>query len=39
MNRKILIVSGLDAESFLDQVITNNIKQIGNGLQYNLLYE
>jgi folate-binding protein YgfZ len=37
MNRKILIVSGFDTESFLDQVITNNIKQIGDGLQYNLL--
>ncbi len=36
-NRKILIISGADSESFLQQLVTNNVKKIGNDLQYNLL--
>jgi folate-binding protein YgfZ len=35
-DRKILIVSGKDSESFLQQIVTNDIKKI-EGLQYNLL--
>lgn len=37
MNRKIIIVSGIDTENFLDQIITNDVKKIGDELQYNLL--
>lgn len=37
-NRKILIVSGDDAESFLQQILTNDIRKIEkNTLQYNLI--
>lgn len=36
-NRQILIVSGIDAENFLQQLVTNDVKNIGDGLQYNLL--
>ena len=37
MNRKIIIVNGIDSENFLNQITTNDIKNIGDGLQYNLL--
>ena len=36
-NRQILTVSGIDAEAFLQQLVTNDVKNIGDGLQYNLL--
>ncbi len=36
-DRKILIVSGIDSESFLQQILTNNIKLIKDDLQYNLI--
>lgn len=36
-NRKILIISGVDAENFLQQLLTNDIRKIDNSLQYNLL--
>jgi folate-binding protein YgfZ len=37
MHRKIIIVNGIDSENFLNQITTNDIKDIGYGLQYNLL--
>ncbi len=36
-DRKIIIVSGSDSESFLQQILTNNIKLIKDDLQYNLI--
>lgn len=36
-DRKILIVNGNDSESFLQQILTNNIKLIKDDLQYNLI--
>lgn len=36
-NRKILIVNGIDAENFLQRLLTNDIRKIDNKLQYNLL--